>query len=127
MEESLPRFYMDLMPARYYKKITIKDGETGLLYYDNRYEKRLETGTYYFWNYGKEVTCKIFNMKIQQLDISGQEILTADKVAVRLNVICNYRIVNPEKLVQPGGGSGVPDLYLRTAEAAGVCGKIPSG
>ena len=54
----------------------------------------------YFWNYGREVTCKIFNMKIQQLDISGQEILTADKVAVRLNIICNYRITNPEKLVQ---------------------------
>ena len=105
MEESLPRFYMDLMPARYYKKIIVKDGEIGLLYYDNRYEKRLETGTYYFWNYGKEVTCKIFNMKIQQLDISGQEILTADKVAVRLNVICNYRIVNPEKLVRQVEGA----------------------
>ena len=100
MEDSLPRHYMDLMPAKYYKKITIKDGETGLLYFDNRYEKRLDTGTYYFWNYGREGSCKIFNMKIQQLDISGQEILTADKVAVRLNVICNYRIVNPERLVQ---------------------------
>ena len=92
--------YMDLMPSKYYKKIVIKDGETGLLYFDNRYEKKLDTGTYYFWNYGREVTCKVFNMKIQQLDISGQEILTADKVAVRLNIICNYRITNPEKLVQ---------------------------
>lgn len=100
MEETLPRMYMDLMPVKYYKKIVVKDGETGLLYFDNRYEKRLGTGSYYFWNYGREVTCRIFNMKIQQLDISGQEILTADKVAVRLNVICSYRIVNPEKLVQ---------------------------
>lgn len=110
MEDSLPRHYMDLMPAKYYKKITVKDGEEGLLYFDNRYEKRLETGTYYFWNYGKEVTCKIFNMKIQQLDISGQEILTADKVAVRLNVICNYRITDPEKLVQQVEGAA-PQLY----------------
>lgn len=94
MEDTLPRIYMDLMPAKYYKKITIKDGETGLLYYDLRFEKRLGTGTYYFWNYGREVSCKIFNMKIQQLDISGQEILTADKVGVRLNVVMNYRITN---------------------------------
>lgn len=100
MENTLPRMYMDLMPSKYYKKIVIKDGEAGLLYFDNRYEKKLDTGTYYFWNYGREVTCKVFNMKIQQLDISGQEILTADKVAVRLNIICNYRITNPEKLVQ---------------------------
>lgn len=105
MEETLPRIYMDLMPAKYYKKIVIKDGETGLLYFDNRYEKRLDTGSYYFWNYGKEVTCKIFNMKFQQLDISGQEILTADKVAVRLNVICNYRIVDPERLVRQVEGA----------------------
>lgn len=100
MEAVLPRIYLDLMPAKYYKKIAIRDGEVGLLYYDNRYEKRLEQGTYYYWNYGKEVTCKIFNMKIQQLDISGQEILTADKVTVRVNVTVNYRITDPERLVQ---------------------------
>ena len=70
------------------------------------------------------MTCKIFNMKIQQLDISGQEILTADKVAVRLNVICNYRIVNPEKLVRQVEARR-PDLYLCAAETEGVCGKIP--
>lgn len=100
MEKSVPRIYRDLIPARYYKKFVIKDGETGLLYFDNRFEKRLETGTHYFWNYGREAACKIFNMKLQQLDISGQEILTADKVGVRLNVVVSYRITDPEKLVQ---------------------------
>ena len=110
MEESLPRMYMDLMPSKYYKKIVIKDGEVGLLYFDNWFEKRLETGTYFFWNYGKEVTCKIFNMKIQQLEISGQEILTADKVSVRLNVVCNYRITDPERLVKLVDGAAA-QLY----------------
>ena len=46
------------------------------------------------------MTCKIFNMKQQQLEINGQEILTSDKVGVRLNMICTYRITDPEKLVQ---------------------------
>ena len=100
MENSLPRMYMDLMPVKFYKKITVKEGEIGLLYFDNRMEKRLEAGTYYFWNYGNEVTCRVFNMKLQQLEISGQEILTADKVGVRLNVICNYRITEPEELAK---------------------------
>ena len=48
MEETLPRMYMELMPAKYYKKIVIKDGETGLLYFDNQFERQLETGTYFF-------------------------------------------------------------------------------
>lgn len=104
MEDSLPRIYMDLMPVKYYKKITIKDGETGLLYFDMHFEKSLGAGTYFFWNYGREVSCKIFNMKIQQMDIAGQEILTADKVGVRLNVVMNYRITNPEKLVEKVDG-----------------------
>ena len=99
MEETLPRMYMELMPAKYYKKIVIKDGETGLLYFDNQFERQLGTGTYFFWNYGRETSCKVFNLKLQQLEISGQEILTADKVGVRLNVICTYRITDPRRLV----------------------------
>lgn len=101
---------MDLMPVKYYKKIAIKDGEVGLLYFDGRLEKRLEAGAYYFWNYGEEVTCKIFNMKIQQLEINGQEVLTADKVGVRLNVICNYRLTDPERLVKQVDGASA-QLY----------------
>ena len=42
MEDTLPRIYMDLMPVKFYKKITIKDGEIGLLYFDGKFEKRLE-------------------------------------------------------------------------------------
>lgn len=110
MEQTLPRYYMDLLPLKFYKKVTIQDGELGLLYFDGRLEKRLDPGSWYFWNYGKEVTCKIFNMKIQQLDISGQEILTCDKVSIRLNVICNYRITDPEKLVRTIEGASA-QLY----------------
>lgn len=77
----------------------IRDGEAGLLYFDNRFERKLEQGTYFFWNYGKEVTCRVYDLKIQQLEISGQEILTADKVSVRLNVTVNYQITDPERLV----------------------------
>lgn len=99
MDEALPRVYIDLLPAKYYKKIVVRDGELGLLYFDNRFEKRLDPGTWFFWNYGKEVTAKILNMKMQQLDISGQEILTADKVGVRVNMLCTYRITDPERMV----------------------------
>lgn len=106
MTQVLPRIYLDLMPSKYYKKITVKDGEVGLLYFDNHYERKLTQGSYYFWNYGREVTGKICNMKIQQLEVNGQEILTADKVSVRLNVMVNYRIVDPERLVQMTEGIG---------------------
>lgn len=105
-EEQAPRMYRHLLPARLYKKITVSDGETGLLYIDGQYVEQLERGTYYYWIYAHEVSCKIFNLKIQQLDISGQEILTADKVGIRLNILCSYRITDPLSLVQKMEGSG---------------------
>ncbi len=36
-----------------------------------------------------------------------------DKVGVRLNVVMNYRITNPEKLVEKGGWRGFAALYTR--------------
>lgn len=105
-EEQVPRMYRHLLPARLYKKMVIGDGETGLLYIDGQYTKQLGCGSYYYWVYAHEVSCKIFNLKVQQLDISGQEILTADKVGIRLNILCSYRITDPLSLVQKMEGSG---------------------
>lgn len=100
MEETLPRMYFDLMPSDLYEKITVDEGEVGLLYFDKQFQKELTQGTYYFWNYERKIDCKFFDLKIQSLDVNGQDILTADKVEIRLNVACNYRITNPQKLVQ---------------------------
>lgn len=99
-EEQIPGMYRHLIPARLYKKVTVREGETGLLYIDGQYEKQLSCGTYFYWNYAHEISCKIFDRKVQQLEISGQEILTADKVGIRLNILCSYQITDPLKLVQ---------------------------
>ncbi len=34
-----------------------------------------------------------------QMDIQGQEILTKDKVALRINFVCNYRIKDYVKIM----------------------------
>lgn len=121
-EEQIPRMYRHLLPAKMYKKVTVGDGETGLLYIDGRYTQQLESGTWYYWTYAHEISCKIFNLKIQQLDICGQEILTADKVGIRLNILCSYRITDPLSLVQKMEGSGkllYAKIQLLTREYVG--------
>ncbi len=105
-EEQVPRMYRSFLPPRMYKKVVVNDGETGLLYIDNHFTEQLFSGTYYYWIYAHEISCKIFNLKIQQLEISGQEILSADKVGIRLNILCSYRITDPISLVQKMEGSG---------------------
>ena len=73
------RIYMDLMPVKFYKKSPSRMGKQVCCILICTTKEGWPRAPIIFWNYGREVTCKIFNMKIQQLDISGQEILTADK------------------------------------------------
>lgn len=116
-EDQVPGMYRHLIPARLYKKVVIGEGETGLLYIDGHFDRELSCGTYFYWNYAHEVSCKVFNLKVQQLDISGQEILTADKVGIRLNILCSYRIMNPLELVKRLEGASKL-LYTRVQLAA---------
>lgn len=121
-QSQVPPMYRHLIPTRMYRRIVVGEGETGLLYIDNRFEKQLEAGTYFYWNYAHEVSCKIFNLKLQQLEISGQEILTADKVGIRLNILCSYRITDPLRLsrrMENVGNLLYARLQLLTREQVG--------
>lgn len=91
---------LSMVPIGMYKTASIDDGECGLLYYNNILQSQLSKGIYSFWNYNTEVKVKIFDMKQQKLDIVGQEILTKDKIGIRMNMVCMYRIVNVEEFVE---------------------------
>ncbi len=95
----LPVLYMAYMPSAYYARIDAADGEVGLLYYNGVFVRTLSAGKYYYWNYNTRVTSQIVDTRIQQLDISGQEILTADKVSLRINFVCSFQVTNPENVI----------------------------
>jgi regulator of protease activity HflC (stomatin/prohibitin superfamily) len=73
--------------------------ENGILYYNNTMQKTLEPGRYYFWKGPVQVAVKNIDMRQQQMDMAGQEIMTEDKITLRLNFICHYRIADPLKIV----------------------------
>lgn len=98
--DDIPRYLFPLIPGRLYHKVEVGTGETALVYFDNRLQGMLESGTYYYWTHKTQVTHKIFDLKAQQLEINGQEILTADKAGVRLNLLCTYRITDPEAMAE---------------------------
>jgi len=87
------------IPRNLYSKIEVPDGEIGLLFFDGKLRCQLESGSYYFWNSMTKVTCLNVDLRTQQLDISGQEILTADKVSLRLNFVCTYKITDAVKII----------------------------
>jgi hypothetical protein len=87
------------VPKTLLRKFEVPEGEVGLLYIDSKFERVLESGCYYFWQNIQKVNIKSVDLRAQQLEICGQEILTADKVSLRINFVCTFRVTNALKLV----------------------------
>jgi regulator of protease activity HflC (stomatin/prohibitin superfamily) len=77
----------------------IMDGQVGLLSVDGAFVRVLDPGVHAFWNVGRMVQVKIVDMKRQSLDVAGQEVLTKDRVTIRVNIAAEYRVVDPVKAV----------------------------
>ncbi|WP_249199395.1 slipin family protein [Photobacterium sp. GJ3] len=75
--------------------IYIDKQHIGLLYLDGKLEKTLGPGQYGFWQLNRQVDVKIYDQRSLLLDISGQEILSKDRVSLRINLSASIRIVDP--------------------------------
>ena len=71
--------------------------EEGLLFVEGKFERNLSAGTYYFWKNDKTITVLKTDLRAQQLELAGQEILTKDKAALRINFFAKYQVVDVEK------------------------------
>ncbi len=94
----LPREKIALLPSGVYNKYTVSEGEIGLLYFDGEFKEKLNPGTYYYWKNFISVNCQIVDLRKQQLEVNSQEILTADKVSLRLNFVCTYEVSDAVKI-----------------------------
>ena len=100
MKAEVTKSCLEHIPLKFYKKIEIKPGETGVLYFNNKMTDELTTGTYYYWTYAKDVACQIVDLKTRSIEINGQEILTADRIGIRVNLLCNYRVTQVKKMLE---------------------------
>jgi len=72
----------------------IDQGKRGLLFLDGRLTRELEPGTYGFWNTIAMPRIEVLETRRQSVEVAGQEILTQDKVAVRVNISAVYEIAD---------------------------------
>lgn len=100
MEDQVQKNLLSILPLKYYKKIEIQPGEVGLLYFNNKLVENLSGGTYFYWTYSQDVMARIVDCKAKELDITGQEILTQDRIGIRLNLVCTYRVADAVKMVE---------------------------
>lgn len=85
------------------QEIIIKDTHRGLWYEDGVLVKVVEAGRYkirlkgfLFFPPRPRVEVMVVDMRERDLTIKGQEILTADKVALRVSIIVQFRVVDPK-------------------------------
>ena len=95
--KNLSKAQLEKLPIKYYSQIVVSEGEVALIYYDKIYKNTVGPGAYYFWNYNTSVTGVVVNVKWKELLVAGQEILTKDKVGIRMNINVNYRIVDAKE------------------------------
>ncbi|ANY65118.1 peptidase [Paenibacillus sp. BIHB 4019] len=83
----------------YYQCVEVANYETAALFYNNVMQRELAPGKYYFWNGPTTVLVRKTDLRQQQLDLTGQEMMTEDKVTLRLNFVCQYKITDPIKVL----------------------------
>ncbi|MEO1264424.1 MAG: slipin family protein, partial [Pseudomonadota bacterium] len=71
--------------------------EVGLLLIDGELAEHLKPGRHAFWRVNREVEIRRVDLKPQILEVTAQEILTKDRVGVRVTLSAFYRITDAEK------------------------------
>lgn len=82
---------------KYIRSFEVFSYEEGLLFIDGKFIRRVSKGTYYFWKNQISVEILKTDMRQLQLEVSGQEMLTKDKAALRVNFYTQYKVSDVQK------------------------------
>ena len=77
----------------------VENHEAGLLYVEGRLVERLAPGRHAYWIVGRKVEVKRLDLRPQAVEITAQEMLTKDRIALRVTLTAFRRIIDPERAV----------------------------
>jgi regulator of protease activity HflC (stomatin/prohibitin superfamily) len=83
----------------YLAEIIVENHEAGLLYVEGRLVERLPPGRHAYWSVNRKVEVKRLDLRPQAVEITAQEMLTKDRIALRVTLTALRRIVDPERAV----------------------------
>ncbi|MHA7841774.1 MAG: slipin family protein [Winogradskyella sp.] len=82
---------------KYIRTFEVAAYEKAVLLVDDVYTKTLDGGTYRFWRNDTSIKIAKADLRQLQLEIAGQELLTKDKAAIRINFYTQYKVTDVEK------------------------------
>jgi len=72
----------------------VPEHHVGLFTVDGRVTRSLTPGAHAFWRFRHRLAVETVDTRIQALEVSGQEILSRDKVSLRINLSATYRYLD---------------------------------
>ena len=96
--------------------LNVEPGHVGLWFANGAYQETLGPGTYAFWKHVGALKLYVADLREQTIDISGQEIMTSDKVTLRVNAMLTFRIADALRNVTAAGESA--QALYRAAQLA---------
>jgi regulator of protease activity HflC (stomatin/prohibitin superfamily) len=78
-------------------QVVVPEHGAGLLMVDGRIERVLPCGSYAFWRFNRSVSVDLVDLRLQTAEVGGQEIMTRDKVGIRLNLSATWRCTDVRK------------------------------
>ena len=70
----------------------VTNQQVGLLFIDGQLVRTLKAGKYGFCNYNQTVAVEVVETRAQTIEVAGQEILTKDKVSLRVNLSATFKV-----------------------------------
>jgi len=81
------------------KRIKVEHGHAGMLFIDGKFVEALKPATHVFWNVGQTLVVKMIDLREHALDVTGQDVLTKDRVSIRVNLSATYKVVDAVKAI----------------------------
>jgi regulator of protease activity HflC (stomatin/prohibitin superfamily) len=75
--------------------VEVPDTSVGLLIADGELRDVLKPGLTAFWKFQRNVKVELVDLRLQTMEVAGQEILTRDKVSLRVNLTALWQVLDP--------------------------------
>lgn len=77
--------------------VAVSEAEAGLVFVDGELVETLGPGRYGYWQVGRKVTSKMLDTRPVPLEVTAQEILTRDRVTLRVTLTSFVQVTDVEK------------------------------
>jgi len=74
--------------------VQVPQFSVAVVYVDGKIAYVLDAGLRAFYSYGRDLRVDFVDLRLQVIEVAGQEILTKDKVPLRVNLNAGYRITD---------------------------------